>query len=173
VAGEFRCRPVTLRAGLWVRYISVIGLAGLLTAFAAMQSLIPLGSAIKLGADEDHELPKATLCNHGYKLYTQIWNDQPPLITQIIAAVTKQAPHSVLAPRLFTVGSASLLLAAMFMMVCRVSGLLAAAVAAAMLIGSPGFLELSSSVMQEIPAFASGNGFDLAAGPTDNERVPR
>jgi len=45
---------------------------------------LPLRTAVKIGADEDFELSKATLRLHGYQLYTQIWDDQPPLDTFII-----------------------------------------------------------------------------------------
>ena len=46
----------------------VLGL--LLAAFVGLQSLLPLGTAIRIGADEDGELSKATLCIHGLSLGT-------------------------------------------------------------------------------------------------------
>jgi hypothetical protein len=138
----------------FVRYRAVFALVGLLIVFGELQVLLPLSTAVKIGADEDYELSKATLCNHGYNLYTQIWNDQPPLVTFIIANLIRAVPHSILAPRLLTVGFTMVLLAATFTLIRAVSGTLAASVATVMLIGSPGFLELSASVMQEIPALA-------------------
>src|SRR5579862_6966484 len=136
-------------------YCPALALAFLIAAFLGFQSFLPLGTAVKIGADEDYELAKATLCNHGYKLYTEIWNDQPPLVTFIIAKVANHAANPILAPRLLTVGFSVLLLAVTFGFVRALSGGLAASIATAMLIGSPGFLELSCSVMQEILAFAS------------------
>ena len=44
---------------------------------------------------------------------------------------------------------------ALFALIRNVGGLLAAAIGTAMLAASPGFLELSCSVMQEIPALAA------------------
>lgn len=161
VPGIRLVQPVCKRQGLFCRietllraYGSVFTLTVLIAMFLCLQALLPLGTAIKIGADEDYELAKATLCNHGYKLYTEIWNDQPPLVTIIIAALAKHAANPILAARLMTVGFSVVLLIATFALVRALSGLRAAALATALLIGSPGFLELSSSVMQEIPALA-------------------
>src|SRR5947207_10702057 len=110
-------------------------LALMLAVFVGLQFFLPLRTALKIGADEDYELSKATLCNHGFKLYTQIWNDQPPLVTFIIANVLKHVSHSVLWPRLLTVGFAIVLLTGFFVLVRALSGSLAAGLATAMLIG--------------------------------------
>ena len=66
---------------------SVLGL--ILTAFVALQCFLPLGTAIKIGADEDFELSKPTLCLNGYKLYTEVWDNQPPLYTFLIKQILK------------------------------------------------------------------------------------
>ena len=131
-----------------------IVLSSLLAAFLGLHSLLPLGTAIKIGADEDGELSKATLYTHGYKLYSEVWDDQPPLHTFIDANLLRHVSHSVLVPRLLTVAFAIALLIATFLLIQAVSGLLTASLATAMLMGSPGFLELSSSAMLEIPALA-------------------
>jgi hypothetical protein len=126
----------------------------LVAAFLLMELLLPLGTVVKIGADEDFELSKATLCLKGYALYTEIWDDQPPLITFVIAQVLKHVSHSIIAARLVSVCSAVLLLSAVFFLARRVSGFLAAGLTTGMLAASPGFIELSSSCMQEIPALA-------------------
>jgi hypothetical protein len=59
-------------------------LALLLTSFLGFELLLPLGTAVKIGADENFELSKVTLCAHGYRLYRDIWDDQPPLLTSIL-----------------------------------------------------------------------------------------
>src|SRR5437016_791084 len=66
---------------------SLLVLAGLVAVFAGFQFFIPLRTAIKIGADEDWELSKATLALRGYHFYTDIWNDQPLLHTFIIKHV--------------------------------------------------------------------------------------
>ena len=154
VAGRPASNTFRVGAQSLARGKAVVILSVLLAGFTGLQCLLPLSTAIKIGADEDYELSKATLCNHGYKLYTEIWNDQPPLVTFIIARLVQHAPHSVLAPRLLTVAFAMVLIVGTFVLIRAISGLIAASIATAMLIGSPGFLELSCSVMQEIPAFA-------------------
>ena len=53
-----------------------------------------------------------------------------------------------------TVVFSALLLGSLFHLALRVSGLPAAAITTLLLIASPGFIELSASCMQEIPALA-------------------
>ena len=52
-------------------------LAFILLAFAyiVLQSIVPLGSAVKIGADEDFELSKATLCLHGWDCFEKTDNE--------------------------------------------------------------------------------------------------
>jgi len=164
----------------------IVVVAVLLGAFFVLQSLIPLRTAVQIGADEGFELAKATLCLKGYKLYSEVWNDQPPLHTFLITQVLKYLTPSVLGPRLVSVGFATLLLASVFAMAlhsgvgvspARVDGesisrwrqagravplqqagsalaLWTAALSTVLLMAAPGFLELSSSSMMEIPALA-------------------
>src|SRR5438105_14497215 len=62
-------------------YKPFVVLAALLALFIALQCLLPLRTVIQIGADEGFQLAKATLCLKGYQLYTNVWNDQPPLHT--------------------------------------------------------------------------------------------
>jgi hypothetical protein len=126
----------------------------LLAGFIALQALLPLGKVVKIGADEDFELSKPTLCLHGYKLYTQIWNDQPPLYTFLLTKILRNISPSVLWLRLLTVAFSALLLCALFLLAFRIHGLLTAALGVIFLIASPGFIEISCSCMQEVPALA-------------------
>src|SRR5256885_4232755 len=139
------CRPVCKSAVL---------LAVLLAIFALIQWLLPLKTAIQIGADEGFELAKATLCLKGYKLYTEVWNDQPPLHTFLVTQVLRHLSRSIVGPRLVTSVFTAILLASIFSISLRVNGLLVATLTAGLLIASPGFVELSSSCMLEIPALA-------------------
>lgn len=179
--------------------------AVLLGAFFLLQSWIPLRSAVQIGADEGFEVAKATLCLHGHRLYSEVWNDQPPLHTWLITQVLKLqsrnrssrlvtptfesarspvgepalpgtgstsaaaepgeadrrdalshdntdrqdalARNSILGPRLVTSAFTALLLVSVFLICRRVSGLLVGTLTTALLLVSPGFLELSSSCM--------------------------
>ncbi len=153
-----------------------------LFVFLILQAFLPLRTAIRIGPDEDYEAAKATLCLSGYRLYTQVWNDQPPLHTFIITEIVKltdrfggsqpaplnnvTAAHAILGPRLFTVGMTVLLLTAFFGLVLNVGRLMTGgrhvgdsrlwvpSLTILMLVASPAFLELSSSCMVEIPALA-------------------
>jgi hypothetical protein len=133
-------------------------LLALILSFLAIESFVPMRTAVQIGADEGFELAKATLCVHGHRLYTEIWNDQPPLHTFLVTEILKHASGSVLGPRLLTVAFSVLLLIAVFSIVRQVSGPLAASLTTAMIIMSPGFIELSWSCMLEIPALATALG---------------
>jgi len=136
-------------------YKSVSILSALVAGFLLLQCFLPLRTAIQIGADEGFELTKATLCLQGHHLYTEIWNDQPPLHTFLITEILKHVSPSILGPRLLTTAFTVLLLSSIFFICLRVNGLTVAALTTAFLIASPGFLELSSSCMLEIPALAT------------------
>ena len=129
-------------------------LAAIFIAFLSIECLLPLATAVKIGADEGFELAKAMLCSKGYHLYTEIWNDQPPLNTFLVTQILEHVSTSVLAPRLMIIFFSAVLLGSVFTAALRVHGLPVAALAAMLVIASPGFLELSCSVMQEIPGLA-------------------
>ena len=134
-------------------------------------------TSVQIGADEGFELAKATLCVKGHHLYTEVWNDQPPLHTFLVTEILKHVSSSVLGPRLLTVAFSMLLLIAVFSIVRQVSGVLVASLTTFMIIVSPGFVELSSSCMLEIPALATalaaiallrGHRGDLTGGNKGN-----
>jgi hypothetical protein len=118
------------------------------------QCVLPLRTAVQIGADEGFELAKATLCAHGHELYSEVWNDQPPLHTFLVTQIIKHVSYSVLAARLVTTGFSVLLLVALYFLIFRLAGLMVAATAVFLLLVSPGFLELSASCMLEIPSLA-------------------
>src|SRR4051812_41069825 len=81
---------------------ALLFLIGILIVLPLLQFFVPLRTAIKIGADEDWELSKATLSLNGYHFYTEVWNDQPLLHTWIITKLVKHVSPSVLGPRLVT-----------------------------------------------------------------------
>jgi hypothetical protein len=140
------------RVGLLRRYKPSVLLVLLLACFLLMESLVPLRTAVQIGADEGFELVKATLCLKGHHLYTEVWNDQPPLHTFLITFILKNFSPAILGPRLLTITFSMLLLASIFGIVLRIHGLWPACLTTALVIASPGFLEISSSCMLEVPA---------------------
>jgi hypothetical protein len=123
----------------------------LLAALFVLESRVPLRTAVQIGADEGFEVAKATLCLHGHRLYSEVWNDQPPLHTWLVTQVLKHVTPGILGPRLVTTAFAAILLTCLAFIAGRATGLLTAALTAALVIASPGFLELSSSCMLELP----------------------
>lgn len=114
----------------------------------------PLGTAFQFGGDEGYELMKGFLSSEGYPLYQSIWNDQPPLHTAILSALFGWFGPSALVARMLTVGFATVLVAVFFRMVRQRSGWAAALLAVLVLVSSPSFLQLSVSVMIELPAMS-------------------
>jgi 4-amino-4-deoxy-L-arabinose transferase-like glycosyltransferase len=116
--------------------------------------LLPIRTALKFGSDEGYELMKASLVNEGYPLYSTIWNDQPPLHTELLALIFRIFGPTVYVGRLMALGFSTLLLVAMYRIVSVRSGRPAGLLAIGFLASSPYFIRLSVSVMLEIPAFA-------------------
>jgi hypothetical protein len=133
---------------------AVLVLGGLLLGFLLLVAWVPLSTTVQIGADEGFELAKATLCLKGHHLYTEVWNDQPPLDTVLLTQILRHITPSILGPRLMTVGFSLLLLTGTFLAVLRLHGLGVAALATGLVIGSPAFLELGCSAMLEVPALA-------------------
>ncbi len=134
-------------------------LAGLLSVVAILVlivSLLPLRTAFELGGDEGYEVIKPFLVNHGYALYKDIWNDQPPVSTVLLCAAFKTCGTSILTARLFGAAFGLLLIVSFHELIRARSGPWAALLAALFLITAPGVLLLGVSVMLEVPAFATG-----------------
>jgi hypothetical protein len=129
-------------------------LACVLTIFLALQCFLPLRSAILIGADEGFEVGKATLLLKGCKLYVEVWNDQPPLHTFLLAQVIRFFSSTMLGPRMLTSVFAMVLLSSVFVLCWRSYGNRVATIATFLLLLSPGFFPLASSCMLEIPALA-------------------
>ena len=134
----------------------------LLGGFILIVSFLRLGTTVQIGADEGFELAKASLCLKGFQLYTEIWDDQPPVHTFLITQVLRYLSPSVTGPRLVTVLFAGVLLTSIFVLALRVNGLFVATITTALLLASPGFIELSSSCMMETrrsPSWWSCHGY--------------
>lgn len=144
---------IVSRAAAHLRSPGVREASALLLFFASLLALMPIRTAIQLGADEGFEVGKATELLHGFKLYAEVWNDHPPLHTLVIAQALRCLGHSILWPRLVSILAAMVVVASVFRLAfcCfptrgqHRTRAHTAAMAAFFLILSPGFLELSSS----------------------------
>lgn len=147
-------QPQSEKTTFWVKNISIVVLLLILGALIAVECALPLGTAVKIGADEDFELSKVPLVLHGHGLYTEVWNDQPPLYAFLLSRLAIHFSYSILFPRLLTVGASLVLIGSFYLLAVRLGGMFVATLASGFLIASPGFLELSSSAMQEVPALS-------------------
>jgi hypothetical protein len=128
------------------------GLLILVTGLLLLISQLPLRTAFELGDDEGFEVIKPFLCSKGYKMYTEIWNDQPPIFTVILTAAFRICGDSIMTARFVSVAFGLLLIATFYELVRRRSGTWAAVFATFFLVASPSVLLLSVSVMLETPA---------------------
>ena len=118
-------------------------------------SFAPVTTAIQIGNDEHYELTKALLCSKGFRLYDQVWNDQPPVYTILLASVFKVFGHQIAVARSVAVMFGLSFFAAFASIVRRKTGFLAASVSLCCLAAAPQVFELSISSMLEVPAIGT------------------
>ncbi|MEZ4659143.1 MAG: glycosyltransferase family 39 protein [Caldilineaceae bacterium] len=97
---------------------------------------------------------KALLFQRGYALYTEIWSDQPPLLTAMLAGWFAIVGDSVFAGRVLILAFAAGLILALHNAARHYTSSLAALGAVLLLLFSQEFIRLSSSVMIGLPALA-------------------
>jgi PelA/Pel-15E family pectate lyase len=121
--------------------------------------------------DEGLNLGKAALVAIGTPPYGRLWNDQPPFLTYILAALQSVAPGDVAAARAVILGFGCLAIWSLYRLVHRVGGHGGAIVATVLLATSALFTNLSVSVMIGLPAIALAVlAMDLASLP--RRKVP-
>jgi hypothetical protein len=117
-------------------------------------SLYPAREKFEIGSDEGINLMKAMLVQRGYSLYTDIWSDQPPLFTHLLATVLGTFGNRVEVARFVMLLFSSLLLWAAFQITRLIWGISSAVVVMVFIFLLPHFLPLSVAVMIGIPAIA-------------------
>ena len=144
---------------MWQRFQRLF-LVYMLFGFGILTVVIagPVRSAIEVGGDEPYEVTKGLLWAHGYLLYEEIWSDQPPLFTALLGILFRCFGPTIGVARTLSAAFGVLLLGVCFLVVKRHCGLFAAFVAATCLLVAPNVLELSVSVMQEVPMLATALG---------------
>jgi hypothetical protein len=80
-----------------------------LVFFGVMLVVFPFRATFEMDLDEGVNLMKGMLVVRGYPLYSQIWSDQPPLFTQLLAILFRLVGFEVNAAVLVLVLSAILL----------------------------------------------------------------
>jgi PelA/Pel-15E family pectate lyase len=109
--------------------------------------LLPFWSIFELNPDEGGNLAKSVLMTRGYRLYHDIWSDQPPLVTWLGAALAELSGPSIVAARLMVLGFSVLMVALLFAALRRRYGALPALIGAGLLMLAPSIALLSVSFM--------------------------
>jgi 4-amino-4-deoxy-L-arabinose transferase-like glycosyltransferase len=120
----------------------------------AILFLFPVWSSFQIDADEGVNLGKAMLLEQGYELYNDIWSDQPPVLTYILAGIIRLFSYNVVLFRLVTVGFSGLLFWLSFRILSRHASLGAALIGTILLIASDPFIRVSYAVMIGLPAIS-------------------
>jgi hypothetical protein len=116
----------------------------------------PTRGRLEFDGDEGLNLMRAMLIDKGYALYDDIWSDQPPVYPHVLAAAFRVTGYKVGVARFISTLFASMIVWALFQIHDRLLGRGAAVLASFLIIISPGFLQLSVSVMVGLPALAMG-----------------
>ncbi|MEZ4867919.1 MAG: hypothetical protein R3C14_41715 [Caldilineaceae bacterium] len=114
----------------------------------------PFTDAGDFDYDEGINLMKSLLYTLGYRLYADIWNDQPPLLTALLSWWFRGVGASVAAARVLIALFSAALLWSFYLVLRRSVTLFAAAVAVTLLMLSEYYLRLSGAVMIGLPALA-------------------
>ncbi|MBF2063706.1 MAG: glycosyltransferase family 39 protein [Calothrix sp. C42_A2020_038] len=116
---------------------------------------MPISQAFQFdSSDEGIELIKTSLYSQGFDLYTQIWNDQPPLSTILFSFWFRCFGESILNARLLVLCFSTLLVWSFCQTLRIYVGNIAAVIGALLLAVSCNFLRLSVSAMIGQPALA-------------------
>jgi len=120
----------------------------------AMFFIFPFRERFEFDLDEGLNAMKALLVARGYPLYTQVWSDQPPVLTYLLAGVIRLFGANIDAARSLILVLSFLLMAAATHFL-RISWGLWHALAGALLIFMlPFYTALSVAVMVGLPAIA-------------------
>lgn len=104
--------------------------------------------------DEGINLIKALLLARGHAMYTDIWSDQPPFLTALLAALYGVTGPSVAASRILIMLFSAALLWSFYLAVHRSVSTLITLIAVVLLVLSEFYIRLSGAVMVGLPSIA-------------------
>jgi 4-amino-4-deoxy-L-arabinose transferase-like glycosyltransferase len=120
--------------------------------FVGMFLFYPFRNAFWMNQDEGINLIKAQLLLNGYSLYSDIWSDQPPVFTYLLATLFRVFGLRVNAGRVLVLLMACGLFFLYLNYLYNVWGKWHALVGIVLLVLLPGFTNLSVSVMIGLPS---------------------
>jgi hypothetical protein len=127
--------------------------AGLPFAYGVlMLRFFPYWRDFSISSDEGFNLMKAVMVAKGYALYSQIWSDQPPFLTYLLAWLYQLRGFSVYSSRLMILAFSCLLVWSVVQFLRLAWGKTAALLVGVLLILVPFFPVLSAAVMVGQPS---------------------
>lgn len=129
-----------------------------------MLRYFPHWDMVWIYSDEGYNVMKALLLDRGYTLYSQIWSDQPPLFTYLLAFLYRVNGPTVFASRVLVLLFSCLLIWAAVQYLRLAWGNAAALVGALMIVLLPFFPSLSASALVGQPSLALAMVSLLALG---------
>jgi hypothetical protein len=125
-----------------------------LTFLFIMLFFYPFRQHFEFDVDEGFNVMKAMLIGNGYTLYRDIWSDQPPLLTHILAVVFRIFGYDMNAARILILILSGMLLWGSCQFLRAIGGNSYSFAGAPLIVLLPHFAELSVSVMVGLPALA-------------------
>jgi 4-amino-4-deoxy-L-arabinose transferase-like glycosyltransferase len=125
-----------------------------LTYGVLMLRIFPYWRDFSISSDEGYNLMKAMMMVKGYFLYSQIWSDQPPFLTYLLAWLYQLRGFSVYSSRLLILAFSCLLVWSVVQFLRLAWGKTAALLVGMLLILVPYFPLLSAAVMVGQPSLA-------------------
>ncbi len=114
----------------------------------------PFMTKFQIDNDEGVNLMKGLLVSDGHRMYTDIWSDQPPLLTYVLAGLVRVFGVTVNPGRLFVLLMSCTLLWAGCRALRVIAGEVHAIAGGLLVILIPDFIKLSSAVMVGLPAIS-------------------
>lgn len=114
----------------------------------------PITKIFEMDYDEGFNLIKSLLYSQGFVLYSEIWNDQPPIFTVILSGWFKLFGQSIFTARLLVLLFSSVLVWSFYQIIRRELGNIPAIASTFILFTSWLFIRLNISVMIGLPSLA-------------------
>ncbi len=124
--------------------------------FILVNIFFPIRNVFSFDTDEGINLIKSLLLLKGYPLYSEIWSDQPPLLTYILAGTFNIFGMDVNVGRMVILVFAAILVWAFTQYLLVISNRWCALIGLLLLVVLPYYIQLSVSVMVGLPAIALG-----------------
>lgn len=158
----------------WNRDLARLGLSLAIPVVFALVILLffPFRYPFEFDPDEGVNAMKAFLVLRGHRLYFDIWSDQPPVFTFLLAGWFRILGEKTLSGRLLVLAFSAGLMTVASAFLRRTWGLLAAIVALALLLLVPYYAQLSVSIMIGLPSIALALGSFYALDRWHRESHP-